>query len=85
MLLKHIRNLSHLVGSAVILGLTHINVTHTNTHRTRKNLQTASVQCQMCSYTFLDTKLCLNAQILTFIAYFQCYLCAYIRFVLLPC
>ncbi len=86
MLLNHTCNLSHLVETVVIVGLTHMNVTHTITHRAGKlyKLQTASLQYQMRAYIFLGTRLCLNAQILTFI-YFQFYLCAYILFVLFPC
>lgn len=78
MLLEHICNFSHLDETAVILGLTHINVTHSITHRTGKTLETASLLCQMRVYIFLGTKLCLNVQILTFIAYFfPVFVCLY--------
>lgn len=82
MLLKSIGNL---LGTAVVLGLTHIPVTHTITQRTAETLQTASVHSQMHFSIFLGTNLCLNAQILPFSAYFLFCLCAYILFVLFPC
>lgn len=81
MLLKHICNLSHPVETTVILGLTHINATHTINRRTP---QTASVQCQMRVYIFLGTKLCLNAQILPFIYFDSICVCAYIPLCPLP-
>lgn len=77
MLLKHISNLSHLVRTAVILGLTHISVTHTATHRTGKTPQMASMHV----YSIFGSDLCLNAQIPPFITF---YVCAYIVFVLVP-
>lgn len=80
MLLKHISNLSHLVRTAVILGLTHISVTHTTTYRTGKTPQMAS----MHFYSIFGSNLCLNAQIPPFITYFLFYVCAYILFVLIP-
>lgn len=83
MLLKHICNLSHLVQTGIIVGLTHINVTHTITHSAGKLYKPPQCNARCTFIFFLASELCLNAQILTFI-YFLFYLCAYILFVLFP-
>lgn len=52
MLPEHIYNLSHLVETLAILGLTHMNVTHTITHRNRQNCLNARLRFRVVFWGF---------------------------------